>query len=152
MIDHVTGMATPVATTRQGGQLVEIGALAFASDGTLYGVAVEIPSPVSPYGRIDLATETFVPLLPIPTRLSEKGIDTHLTVFCMPSLRIDPRGISADPSCRSTSQRSHHRRESSPITARDGSFNVGDIDYAPTVIAIIRIVLCLVRIDPVTGV
>ena len=75
-IDPATGVATPIATIRQGGNPVRLWALAFTPNGmALWGVAGNNALTGLTLGLIDLNTETFSPQLALPPRLAVAGID-----------------------------------------------------------------------------
>src|SRR5262245_23847441 len=147
-INPGTGVATPVATIRQGGQLVEIGAIAFAPDGTLYGVVGKNALTGLTLGRFDLAPETFVPLLPISTLLFVTGID------------ISPDGIlyavfanQFPGEFRQTLVAIDLTRLTVIDTKDLGTLNVDDIDFAPDgFIYHTNFSFTLIRINPATGV
>jgi hypothetical protein len=62
----VNGVAKPVATIHKGKNIVPINAIAFAKDGTLWGVT-GLPGQAQTLGIIHLNTGRFTPVLSIPT-------------------------------------------------------------------------------------
>jgi cysteine-rich repeat protein len=123
-IDPATGVSTPVATIRDGVDAVQLGALAFAADGTLYAVAGGNLNVGLWLGTIDLVAETFNPVLPVPQGLFVLGID------------ISPAGILyavySDLSGSPQTLVAVDLGTISVVSVKEisGSLAVNDIDYA----------------------
>jgi hypothetical protein len=140
-IDPSTGISEPIAAINEFGVPVEIRAIAFTPDGTLYGVAGLT------LGVIDVAMESFLPSsFQFPESYSVAGIDFspdgdlyavlfgHTPSFVQRLLRIDMEDFSIIND------------------TAIGTFNVDDIDFAPDgFIYHTNFSYTLCRIDPTSG-
>lgn len=148
-IDPATGVATPIATIRQGGNPVRLWALAFTSNGmALWGVAGNNAITGLTLGLIDLNTEIFSPQLALPPRLAVAGID------------IAPNGVlygifkSLLPEPFRQTLFTIDLETPSIIDQQvlSSTFNIDDIDFAPDgFIYHTNFSAFLFRLDPNTG-
>lgn len=140
-IDLKTGLSTTVGTVRDAaGQVVTMGGLTFAADGTMYVAAL------ATIGRVDRSTYRYTELLVLPATEYVTSIEMSPSGVLYAVYNSRPSGkqtlVSIDP-------------ETKAVTRQidiNGSFMVGDLDFAPDgYLYHTNYSNLLARIDPANG-